>query len=111
MIDPYKIVIRPVVTEKSYAHAHGTAWLRQGKGKGKGKGEPIRWYSFEVVPGASKHQIREAIEKLFDVKVTAVNTCQVRPKYRRVRSTQGLTKRWKKAMVRVSPQSKAIEGF
>ena len=103
MIDPYKIVIRPVVTEKSYSQAHGTAWAR--------KGEPIRWYAFEVAPRASKHQIREAVEKLFDVKVTAVNTCHVRPKYRRVRFRQGLTQRWKKAMVRVSPQSKAIEGF
>jgi large subunit ribosomal protein L23 len=105
MIDPYKIIVRPVVTEKSYAHAHGTAWKR------KDKQEQVRWYSFEVVPNASKHQIRTAIEKLFDVKVTAVNTCQVRPKYKRVRMTQGLTKRWKKAMVRISAQSKAIEGF
>jgi large subunit ribosomal protein L23 len=105
MIDPYKIIVRPVVTEKSYSQAHGTAWER------KGKQEQVRWYSFEVVPSATKHQIREAIEQLFDVKVTGVNTCHVRPKYRRVRFRQGLTKRWKKAMVRVSPQSKAIEGF
>ena len=105
MIDPYKIIVRPVVTEKSYSQAHGTAW------KSRKKQEEVRWYSFEVVPGATKHQIREAVEKLFDVQVTAVNTCQMRPKYRRVRFRQGLTKRWKKAMVRLSPQSKAIEGF
>ncbi len=105
MIDPYKIIVRPVVTEKSYAQAHGTAWKR------KDKQDEVRWYSFEVVMGASKHQIREAVEKLFDVKVTAVNTCHMRPKYKRIRSRQGLTKRWKKAMVRLSPQSKAIEGF
>jgi large subunit ribosomal protein L23 len=105
MIDPYKIIIRPVVTEKSYAQAHGTAWDRSSKQ------DEVRWYSFEVASGATKHQIREAVEKLFDVSVTAVNTCHMRPKYKRVRSRQGLTKRWKKAMVRVSPQSKAIEGF
>jgi large subunit ribosomal protein L23 len=105
MIDPYEIIVRPVVTEKSYSQAHGTAWRR------KDRQEQVRWYAFEVVPGATKYQIREAVEKLFDVKVTAVNTCQVRPKYRRVRFRQGLTKRWKKAMVRISSASKAIEGF
>ncbi len=105
MMDPYRIVIRPVVTEKSYAQAHGTAWKR------KEKQEQVRWYSFEVAPDASKHQIRAAVEKLFDVKVTAVNTCHIRPKHKQVRGTHGLTKRWKKAMVRLSAQSKAIEGF
>jgi large subunit ribosomal protein L23 len=105
MIDPYEILVRPVVTEKSYSQAHGTAWDR------KSGQDQVRWYAFEVAPGATKHQIREAVERLFDVKVTAVNTCQVRPKYRRVRFRQGLTKRWKKAMVRISGQSKAIEGF
>jgi len=105
MIDPYKIVIRPVVTEKSYAQAHGTAWKR-----GK-KQDQVRWYAFEVTPRSTKHQIREAVEKLFDVKVTAVNTCHIRPKHRRVRAQPGMTKRWKKAMVRISPQSQPIEGF
>jgi large subunit ribosomal protein L23 len=105
MIDPYKIILRPVITEKSYAQAHGSAWNR------RSRGETVRWYAFEVSMAASKHQIREAVEKLFDVTVTAVNTCHVRPKYKRVRARQGLTKRWKKAMVRVSPESKAIEGF
>ncbi len=105
MIDPYKILLRPVVTEKSYAQAHGTAWKR------KNKAEEIRWYSFEVAMEANKHQIRDAVEKLFDVKVTSVNTSHVRPKYKRVRTQQGQTKRWKKAVVRISAQSKAIEGF
>jgi large subunit ribosomal protein L23 len=104
-MDPYRIVIRPVVTEKSYAQAHGTAWKR------KEKQEQVRWYSFEVAPDASKHQIRAAVEKLFDVKVTAVNTCHIRPKHKQVRGMHGLTKHWKKAMVRLSAQSKAIEGF
>ena len=105
MIDPYKIILRPVVTEKSYAQAHGTAWKR------KDKQDELRWYSFEIAQDATKHQVREAVEKLFDVKVTAVNTSHVRPKYKRVRYRQGLTKRWKKAMVRISAQSKPIEGF
>jgi large subunit ribosomal protein L23 len=102
-MDPYKIILRPVVTEKSYAQSRGRAW-------GK-KDSPLRWYSFEVAVNANKHQIRNAVEQLFDVKVEAVNTCHMRPKYKRVRAQPGLTKRWKKAMVRVSPESKGIEGF
>ena len=105
MIDPYKIIIRPVVTEKSYAQAHGTAWRR------KGEQGQMRWYAFEVAPGASKHQIREAIVKLFEVDVTSVNILRVRSKQRRLRGHLGSTKAWKKAMIRVSSASKAIEGF
>jgi len=106
MNDPYKIILRPVVTEKSYAQAHGTAWKPSGE-----EGVTIRWYSFEVHPKANKHEIRTAVEKLFEVKVLAVHTLQVRPKQRRVRQHLGMTRAWKKAMVRLSAQSKAIEGF
>jgi large subunit ribosomal protein L23 len=104
--DPYQIILRPVVTEKSYAQAHGTAWRSR-----KAGGASVRWYSFEVHPKANKHEIRTAVEKLFEVKVLAVHTLQVRPKHRRVRAQAGMTRAWKKAMVRLSPQSKAIEGF
>jgi large subunit ribosomal protein L23 len=106
MNDPYMIIRRPVVTEKSYAHAHGTAWKASGK-----EGVVNRWYTFEVHLKANKHEIRTAVEKLFDVKVMAVHTMKVRPKHRRVRQAVGLTRQWKKAMVRLTPQSKAIEGF
>ena len=106
MNDPYQIILRPVVTEKSYAQAHGTAWRSR-----KAGGPSVRWYSFEVHPKANKHEIRTAVEKLFEVKVLAVHTLQVRPKHRRVRAQAGMTRAWKKAMVRLSPQSKAIEGF
>jgi large subunit ribosomal protein L23 len=106
MNDPYKILVRPVVTEKSYAQAHGTAWKPSGK-----EGVTNRWYTFEVHPKANKHEIRDAVERLFEVKVMAVHTMHIRPKHRRVRAQAGLTRQWKKAMVRLSPQSKAIEGF
>ena len=106
MNDPYKIILRPVVTEKSYAQAHGTAWKASGQ-----EGVSTRWYCFEVHTKANKHEIRTAVEKLFEVKVTAVHTSRVQPKHRRVRMQAGMTRAWKKAMVRLSPQSKAIEGF
>jgi large subunit ribosomal protein L23 len=107
MINPFKIIIRPVVTEKTYGQAHGTAW----KSRKPEEAASIRWYAFEVHPTANKHQIREAIEKLFEVKVVAVHTMHVSPRTRRVRTRAGLTKAWKKALVRISAQSKAIEGF
>ena len=107
ILNPYEIIVRPVVTEKTYGQAHGTAWPSR---KPERAGS-IRWYAFEVSPKASKHQIREAVEKLFEVKVTAVHTMHVSPRTRRVRSRAGLTKAWKKALVRISAQSKAIEGF
>ena len=106
MNDPYKIIVRPVVTEKSYAQAHGTAWRSR-----KAEGTSVRWYCFEVHTKANKHEIRTAVEKLFDVRVMAVHTMHIRPKHRRVRARAGLTRQWKKAMVRLSPQSRAIEGF
>lgn len=105
MNDPYKILVRPVVTEKSYGQAHGTAWPHVAK-----RGAP-RWYAFEVHPRASKHEIRRAVERLFEVKVTGVHTLSVKPKPRRLRLSRGHTKAWKKALVRVAAESKAIEGF
>lgn len=105
--NPYQIIIRPVVTEKSYKQAHGTAW----QSRKAESAASIRWYAFEVDPRATKHQIREAVEKLFEVKVTGVHTMHVHPRSRRVRTRAGLTKAWKKALVRISAQSKAIEGF
>lgn len=65
----------------------------------------IGQYTFEVAPEANKIQIREAVEKTFNVKVKAVNTLNVKPKtksraIRRGRGRiEGQTPRWKKAYV------------
>jgi len=75
----------------------------------RGRSQPL--VHLRGPPKANKHEIREAVEKLFDVKVMAVHTMKVRAKHRRVRYQVGLTRQWKKAMVRLTPQSKAIEGF
>ena len=75
-------IVRPVVTEKSSA-AYQTAQV----------------YTFEVHPEATKTQIRAALESLFDVKVGAVRTMQMR-RHEVVRGrTRGTTTRWKKAIV------------
>lgn len=93
MPDVYRAVIRPVVTEKS---SEQYARLRE--------------YTFEADPKASKHEIREAIERLFDVKVTSVRT-MVQPSKRRTRGrSQGRRPKWKKALVRLA-EGDTIEIF
>ena len=83
-MDPTQIIIRPVVSEKSYVLA--TA----------GK------YTFRVHPDAHKTQIKQAVEALFDgVKVLEVRTASVPSKPRRRGFTSGRTREWKKAVVQV----------
>ena len=83
--DPYKVVRRPLLTEK------GTI-LR----------DEDNVFAFEVERRATKQDIRAAIEKIFEVKVTDVNTMIVRGKNRRVRVHTGKTKNYKKAYVRLA---------
>ena len=56
-------------------------------------------YVFKVDPKANKTEIKQAIEKLFNVKVEAIRTLNVKPKKRRVGRYAGLTNRSKKAIV------------
>lgn len=56
-------------------------------------------YLFSVQKGANKIQIKKAVEDLYKVKVSAVNTQVVPGKLKRVRRDQGLTAEWKKAVV------------
>ena len=92
MNSPYEVIIRPIVTERSFD------LMEQGK------------YTFEVARTAPKEEIRAAVEKLFDVHVTKVNTVNVKPKNRRVRYVAGKTRQWKKAIVTVAP-GEQIEVF
>jgi len=80
----HEIIVRPVVTEKSSAAFQAR-----------------KEYTFEVHPEANKFQIRAALEKLFDVKVTDVRTLQVRRNSVTRGRTRGTTARWKKAIVTV----------
>ena len=89
----YDIIKRPVLTEKSYA------------------GIPVKTYTFEVVKSANKVQIKRAVEEIFGVKVKEVTTSTVKGKQRRQGRTQGCTPDWKKATVRLTSDSKAIEFF
>jgi large subunit ribosomal protein L23 len=88
----YEVLRRPLVTEKN------TTLQAQNK------------YAFEVAGEANKHQIGQAVEKAFKVKVTAVNVMTVPSKTRRVGRRQVLTQSWKKAVVTLKPGDK-IELF
>jgi large subunit ribosomal protein L23 len=81
-LDLRQVIVKPLVTEKSSA-----VYQLQ------------KAYTFEVHPEASKHQIREALERLFDVKVTDVRTMQMRRNEVTRGKTRGTTARWKKAIV------------
>jgi large subunit ribosomal protein L23 len=82
-MDASQIIIRPVVSEKSYVLATADR------------------YTFRVHPDAHKTQIRQAIEQLFDVTVIDVRTMSVKSKPKRRGYTSGRTRQWKKAIVQV----------
>jgi large subunit ribosomal protein L23 len=86
MRDSRDIIVRPIISEKSYTLAAA------------GK------FTFEVAATANKIEIRRAIEDVFHVRVTDVNTMWVRGKSRRLgRMPAGRTPRWKKAVVTLAP--------
>jgi large subunit ribosomal protein L23 len=96
-MDASQVIIRPVVSEKSYVLAE------------------IGKYTFRVHDKAHKTQIRQAVEELFDVKVVEVRTSSVKSKPKRRGQTSGRTRQWKKAIVQVRegdtiPVFRGLEG-
>ena len=88
----HEIIIRPIVSERSYAE------MEQNR------------YTFEVHKDANKYQSKDAIEEIFNVKVTRVKTLRLKPKTKRVRYVAGQTRSWKKAIVTVA-EGQSIEIF
>jgi large subunit ribosomal protein L23 len=84
-MDSRTILIRPVISEKSYA------LIAEGK------------YTFRVNDRAHKTQIAQAVEEVFEVKVAGVRTAKVRAKPKRRGLDQGRTRAWKKAIVQLAP--------
>jgi len=80
-----QVIIRPVVSEKSYVLATADK------------------YTFRVHADAHKTQIKQAVEELFDVDVIGVRTLSVKSKPKRRGHTSGRTRAWKKAVVQVQP--------
>jgi len=97
-MDIYHVIIRPLVTEKGTHQSrlsHAATRTRPGRGGS---------YSFEVHPESNKIEIRDAIEKIYNVKVQKVRTSLRAGKRRRVRFKTGLTRHWKKAVVVLEPE-------
>lgn len=97
-MDIYHVVKRPLVTEK------GTHQSQQSHEATKHKPARGGAYAFEVHPEASKEIIRQAIEKIYNVKVKSVRTAMRKGKARRVRYKTGKTADWKKAVVVLDAQ-------
>ncbi len=89
----YDIIIEPVLSEKSY------------------DGISDKKYTFKVVKSANKTQIKNAVEQIFGVKVAKVNTSNYDGKVKRMGRHEGLTPSYKKAIVTLDKNSKAIEFF
>ena len=94
MKSAYDIIIRPVITEQSMEDLD------------------IKKFVFEVDKHATKVEIKKAVEEIFDVTVLKVNTTTVHGKKKRTgRYPAGFHKTWKKAVVKLSEDSKNIEIF
>lgn len=92
-MDIYHIVKRPLITEKGTHQAqisHDATRTRPARGGA---------YAFRVHAAASKPMIKQAIEKIYNVKVQSVRTANRKGKVRRVRYKMGKTSDWKKAIV------------
>jgi large subunit ribosomal protein L23 len=91
--DPRDIILKPVVSEKSY-----------------GLIADRRKYTFKIHPKAHKTQVRQAVEALFDVTVLEVNVLKVQSKPKRRGLHRGRRPGWKKAVVTIA-EGQSIEAF
>ena len=89
----YDIIIRPIITESSMDMTVD------------------KKYAFEVRKDATKPEIAEAVEKMFNVKVAYVNIISVKKKPKRLGVHFGYTSEWKKAIVQLTEDSNTIEFF
>lgn len=89
----YDIILEPILSEKSY------------------DGIPAKKYTFKVAKSATKTQIKVAVEKIFGVKVAKVNTSNYDGKLKRMGRNEGRRSAYKKAIVSLTEDSKAIEFF
>ncbi|GAA0434342.1 50S ribosomal protein L23 [Lentibacillus halophilus] len=93
MKDPRDVIQRPVITEQS-------AELMEEKK-----------YTFEVEPKANKTEIKKAVEFIFDVTVVGINTMNVKGKFKRMGRYGGYRPNRKKAIVKLSDDSKELDFF
>lgn len=94
MMDPHRVIRRPLVTEKSTI-------LREADGV----------IAFEVDPSANKIDVKRAVEQLFKVKVADVRVLNIRGKMKRMGRFVGKRNDWRKAYVRLQPGEKTPDFF
>ncbi|MDR2672096.1 MAG: 50S ribosomal protein L23 [Coriobacteriales bacterium] len=92
MKDPRQVIIRPIISERSYDLINDNR------------------YTFEVAKSSNKVEIRDAVESIFGVNVLKVNTMSIKGKPKRVRTAKGYSRSWKKAIVTLV-QGDTIEAF
>ncbi len=92
-MNSYDVVKRPIITEHSMDQMAD------------------RKYTFEVAPEANKIEIKKAVEEIFGVKVEKVTTMRVLGKIKRMGANSGKRPDWKKAIVKITEDSKTIEFF
>lgn len=93
MRNPHDVIIKPIITEQSM----------DGIAEGK--------YTFVVAKKATKTEIKNALEQIFDIKVERVNTMNMKGKVKRMGVHIGKRADWKKAIVKLAEGSKGIEFF
>lgn len=93
MNNPHDIILKPIVTERSMMQTEE------------------KKYTFQVSKDANKYQIKDSIEKIFDVKVEKVSVMNIQGKIKRMGRNQGRTASWKKAIIKLKPESKEIKLF
>ena len=93
MMTSYEIIKKPIITENSMDQMAD------------------RKYTFEVAKDANKIEIKKAVEEVFGVKVEKVTTMRVLGKVKRMGANSGKRPDWKKAIVKLTADSKTIEFF
>jgi large subunit ribosomal protein L23 len=93
MNNPHDIILKPLVTERSMMQ------IEEKK------------YTFKVDKNANKYQIKDAIEEIFDVKVEKVSVMNIQGKMKRMGKNEGRRASWKKAIIKLKPESKEIKLF
>ena len=92
-MNKYDIIIKPIISEKSMDQSAD------------------KKYTFKVALGANKIEIKKAVEEIFGVKVESVNTMNMLGKVKRMGRNEGRRASWKKAIVKLTADSKTIEFF
>ena len=93
MTNPHDIIIKPIITEDSMNEMAN------------------KKYTFVVDRRANKVEVKRAVEEVFGVEVEKVNTMNMMGKVKRMGRNQGKRADWKKAIVKLTPESKEIEFF